>query len=129
LQRLKEMWTLDMVEFAGHVGEPTDIWLKEQALILPSRSEAFPMALVEAMLCGRPSIVTNVGDNGTTVEDNVSGFVAAAATVEHLDEALERAFQRREEWPDIGIAAGRRIREVVPADPVGQFTSEIERLL
>ncbi len=49
------------VKFAGHVSDIAGIWKDYHALALPSRSEGLPLALVEAMLCGRPAIVTNAG--------------------------------------------------------------------
>jgi hypothetical protein len=47
----------------------------------------------------------------------VNGFLAEAATENALDEALERAWQRRGEWRAIGDAAARDIRALVPPDP------------
>jgi glycosyltransferase involved in cell wall biosynthesis len=84
-----------------------------------------PLVLVEAMLCGRPCIVTNVGGNAELVEDNVSGFIASAPNEACLDEAMERAWARRDEWQEIGEAAGRRVRTVVPPDPVTDFIQEL----
>jgi glycosyltransferase involved in cell wall biosynthesis len=129
LARLKELWNLEMVEFAGFVSNPEDIWTTEHILVLPSRVEGLPLAVVEAMLCGRPCIVTDVAGNTEVVEDNVTGFVAAAPTPALLDEAMERAWNRRDDWRSIGQAAARRIRELIPCDPVGEFIAEIKQLL
>ena len=57
--------------------------------MLPSRFEGLPLALVEAMLCPRPAVVTNVAGNTEVIEDGETGFVAAAPTAGHLDEAME----------------------------------------
>ncbi len=129
LARLKEFWNLEMVEFAGFLSNPEDIWTTEHILVLPSRVEGLPLAVVEAMLCGRPCIVTDVAGNTEVVEDNVTGFVAAAPTPALLDEAMERAWNRRHDWRSMGQAAAGRIRELIPRDPVGQFIRYISQIL
>ena len=111
--------------FAGHVGDVTEIWRTHHALLLPSRYEGLPLSLVEAMLCGRIGIVTDVAGNTEILEDDVTGFVAAAPTAGSLDAALERAWIRRNEWRDMGRVAGRAIREHVPADPAAVYARKL----
>ena len=41
---------------------------------------------------------------------------------------MERAWQRRYQWEDMGREAARRIRLVVPEDPVGVFADQVMRL-
>lgn len=123
-----EFWKLGAVRFCGHVDDVADIWRRHHALVLPSRYEGTPIALVEAMLSGRPAVVTDIAGNTELVEDGVSGFVAPAPTARHLDAALERAWARRAEWPQLGQAAAARARACVPADPPGAFAAELRRL-
>jgi len=105
------------------------IWASHHALVLPSRYEGLPLAVVEAMLCGRFCIVTDVGGNTELVKDNVNGFVAMAPKAECLDEAMERAWQRRESWCEIGQAASVSVRKVIHRDPIDKFVSEVKLLL
>jgi glycosyltransferase involved in cell wall biosynthesis len=77
------------------------------------------------MMCGRTAIVTNVGGNGEVIEDGVTGFVAEASAEADVDEALERAWQRRSEWRAMGELAAKRIRELVPADPAARFADQL----
>ncbi|HYC92330.1 MAG TPA: glycosyltransferase [Thermoanaerobaculia bacterium] len=113
------------VTFAGHVDDVPAIWRDHHALVLPSRCEGLPIVLVEAMLSGRVPIVTNAGGNAEVVDDGVTGFVAAVPSEDALDEAMERAWQRRGEWRTIGARAAERIRTVVPADPLRVFAAEV----
>jgi glycosyltransferase involved in cell wall biosynthesis len=122
---LVRMYGLDCVKFAGFTGDLEGVWARHHALLLPSRLEGLPLAIVEAMLCGRPCVVTDVAGNAEIVEDGVSGFVAAAPTVGLLDEAMERAWEAREKLREMGRAAGERVRSVVPRDPVGVFAEEL----
>jgi glycosyltransferase involved in cell wall biosynthesis len=116
------------VSFAGHVADVPGIWQTHQALVLASRHEGLPLALVEAMLCGRPAIAPDAGGIAEMLVDNETGFLAAAATVGALDAALERAWRARPDWPRLGAQAARHARALVPADAAAQFGSELLRL-
>jgi glycosyltransferase involved in cell wall biosynthesis len=119
---------LTSVSFAGHVDDVAAIWRDHHALILPSRCEGLPIVLVEAMLSGRVPVVTDAGGNAEVIDDGVSGFVAAAPSKDSLDEAMERAWQRRDEWRAIGERASEHIRTIVPADPLRVFDGQLESL-
>lgn len=111
--------------FQGQSGDVISIWKENHALVLPSRSEGLPLVLVEAMMCGRPAIVTNVGGIPEVLEDEQTGFIASAATEDAFDEALERAWERRHDWEEMGLRAARRIRELIPEDPAAIFAGKL----
>ena len=108
--------------FVGHIGDVQKVWDTHHALLLPSRYEGLPLVLVEAMMCGRPAIVTDVAGNAEVVEDGVTGFIAEAATVKHFAQAMERAWTARNQWSEMGRLAAERIRDLVPADPAAVFS-------
>lgn len=116
------------VNFAGQVADVPGIWRTHHALVLPSRYEGLPLALVEAMLCGRPAIATPAGGMAELLVDNETGFLAAAPTVEALDEALERAWARRADWPQLGARAAQHARASVPPDPAVDFGRQLLQL-
>ena len=64
-------------------------------LVMPSRFEGLPLAIVEAMLCARPVVATDVAGHAEVVEDGVTGFLADAPTVGAIAAALERCWVRR----------------------------------
>jgi glycosyltransferase involved in cell wall biosynthesis len=115
----------DKVRFAGHVADITEVWQTHHALLLPSRQEGLPLALVEAMLAGRPTVATDIGGIGELLIDNETGFLAAAPTTQALDEALERAWAVRHHWPALGAAAAQRARTDVPMVPAEQFARKL----
>ncbi len=125
LRALAAELQLMSVRFQGHLPDPRQIWATNHALILPSRFEGLPLAIEEAMLCGRPVITTDVAGNAELVRDGVNGFVAAAPAASLLDEALERAWQRRKEWQELGRQARRDVLAVVPEDPVEEFVRAV----
>jgi glycosyltransferase involved in cell wall biosynthesis len=113
------------VSFIGHVADIEQVWATHHALVLTSRFEGLPISIVEAILCARPSIVTDVAGNAEMVEDGVSGFVAPAPTVRFVAEALERAWERRGDWQQMGKAARQRVESLVPKDAIGVFGQKL----
>ena len=95
----------DRVEFRGHVADARGIWTDNHLLVLPSRCEGTPIALVEAMIWGRPAVVTDVGGNAEWVSEPRNGFVAEAPTVKSLAAAMERAWAARDRWQGLGANA------------------------
>jgi glycosyltransferase involved in cell wall biosynthesis len=93
------------VELAGEVLDVRSIWRAHHALLVPSRIESAPLVVVEAMLCGRPVIANDVGGIREWVRDGRDGFLSPAATAESFGAALERAWERRHEWPQMGAHA------------------------
>jgi glycosyltransferase involved in cell wall biosynthesis len=126
IERLVQRFKLDRrVTLAGFVSPVEDIWAKNHVLVMPSRFEGLPLAVVEAMLCGRPVIATNIAGNSEIIQDGVTGFLADAPTVSSVATALERAWDRRLELQKMGVAAAESIRTIVPPDPAGIFAEKI----
>lgn len=120
---------LTNVRFVGHQEDVEAVWANHHALILPSRQEGMPLVVVEAMLCGRACIATDVGGNRELIRDGVNGFLAKGPMVEFLDEAMNCAWENRERLRQMGEQAAVDARIFVSADPVGDFVAKLEGLV
>jgi len=116
------------VVFAGFAAVP-DIWTTNHLLVMPSRFEGLPLAMVEAMLCARPVVATDVAGHKEIIEEGVTGFLADAPTATSVAAALERFWARRADAEQIGKTAARRIRQTIPRDPGRAFSSRLQELL
>jgi glycosyltransferase involved in cell wall biosynthesis len=126
VQRLIELYGLqNQISYAGYAADVETLWSQHHGLILPSRVEGNALALIEAMVCGRMPIATNVGRASELIDDGESGFIAPAATVELIDAALERAWQRRHDWQVMGQRAARAIRQRHSLEPGVDFARRI----
>jgi glycosyltransferase involved in cell wall biosynthesis len=126
LRRICQLLELTNVHFRGHVNDVRTIWSRNHILVQSSRYEGVPMTVSEAMWCGRPAVVTNVGRCGELCVDGVTGFVAQEATVSSFGQALERAWERRSEWRNMGLAARTRADTFVPKNPVALFCDQLK---
>jgi L-malate glycosyltransferase len=95
----------DKVQLRGFADDVRSVWYEQQILIMASSGEGKPLALTEAMLCGRPAVVTDVGGNAELVSDGVTGFVAHSATLAGVRDALQRSWVERDSWEDMGVRA------------------------
>ena len=127
LRRLQSLFGADNIEFRGFGTDLAAIWREHHALVLPSRYEGLPLVVVEAMLCGRPCIVTDVMGSAELLREGETGFIAEAATPHYVDAALERAWQNRARWCEMGARAAASIRAQMPPDPVEQLIGEVIR--
>jgi glycosyltransferase involved in cell wall biosynthesis len=127
IERMIEHFGLrDRIRLAGFVSAVDKIWSENHALVMPSRYEGMPLAIVEAMLCGRPVLATDVAGHSEVITDEVTGFLAEAPARSSVRRALERLWARRMDLEAIGARAARSIRERFPADPAGVLAEKIK---
>jgi glycosyltransferase involved in cell wall biosynthesis len=66
------------------------VWMSAaDILVLPSYSEGLPNVVMEALSCGTPAIVTDVGGCPEVVKDGETGFVVPVGDVEALTDKIE----------------------------------------
>ena len=105
------------ITFHGHIADIKEAWKHNKLLLTPSAGEGMPISLVEAMIYGRPSVVTDVGGNHEVVTENESGFIAASPTVDSFAEALEKAWINKSEWEQMGIRAFKKMNAMIETEP------------
>lgn len=109
----------EQIDFKGHVGDVRAIWAGNHILAISSRNESAPLVLIEAMLCGRPSVANDVGGIREWVSEPDTGFISCGINVESFVAALERAWSARKDWETIGERARARALQLLDPDPGG----------
>jgi glycosyltransferase involved in cell wall biosynthesis len=107
------------VFFLGFKKEPRRYAQAFEGVVLPSLSEGFPLALVEAMLEGLPVVATKVGGVEDLVRDGEEGWLCAPADPSALASLMLELVRN----PEQARAMGQKGRLKVS----GQFTLDIHR--
>ncbi|TDH20839.1 glycosyltransferase [Segetibacter sp. 3557_3] len=128
LRDLCSFYSLDSkVTFHGHVPGIEAVWKENHALLLPSIAEGKPLALIEAMMCGRIGIASDVAGNGELIDDLENGYLASSFFVAPFGKTLENAWQQKSSWAEMGKKANRKILETIDFNPHQTFMNKIER--
>jgi glycosyltransferase involved in cell wall biosynthesis len=86
------------------------LFQEADVFVLPSLAEAFGIATVEAMGCGLPVVVSDVGGTADIVDPGVNGFITKTGDVRDLGSALESLLADADRRASMG-REGRRIAE------------------
>lgn len=128
---LKEMAALlnvSNVEFRGHVDNVEELWKEYHALVLPSRSEGLPLVILEAMAAGRMVITTNAGGNKEIIQEEKTGFIGEV-NFSSFDAVLDKAWQHREGWEEMGRNAFQYAIDHIPETPEIDFANTLTKLI
>lgn len=109
----------ERVAFMGYAPDVRAIWAENHLLALPSRNESAPLVLVEAMLCGRPSVANNVGGIREWINEPDTGFISEGIDIDSFESALDRAWSARSEWGAMGLRAREKALHMLDPDPGG----------
>ena len=106
----------DRFHFVGGVTNLREHLSSSDIFVLPSRSEGFSNAIVEAMAASLPVVATNVGGNAEAVEEGVSGFIVPVDDPAALSAAITQLISH----PSQAKAMGEAGRDLV----IEKFTNE-----
>jgi glycosyltransferase involved in cell wall biosynthesis len=94
--------------FVGGVDNLREYLSTADIFVLPSRSEGFSNAIVEAMAASLPVVATNVGGNAEAVMDGVSGLIVPPEDPTALAAAITRLLADPSKAQEMG-AAGKKL--------------------
>jgi len=95
------------IVFAAHQ-ENIEEWLgKSKVFVLTSDSEGLSLSMMEAMMCGLPAVVSDVGDLGDLVENGVNGYLVPRRSPELLAQRLVELLSDRDKLDAFSKAARR----------------------
>jgi glycosyltransferase involved in cell wall biosynthesis len=108
--RVHDLGLHDTVVFAGTTREPWDVYRRADVVAMASISEAFPYALIEAMLCGAAIVATDVG--GVREALGEAGILVDPRDPEALAAAIATLVASAAERRRLGAAARARALEL-----------------
>jgi len=118
------------VHFLGPRQDVAELLQLLDVFVLPSLSEGFSNALIEAMHAGKGIVATDVGGNSEAIENNKSGILVPVKDARALADAVIRLLSSPNELMRLGIAAQNRARALFSTSRmVREYETMYETLL
>lgn len=121
---LKANGWLKRVRFWGHIDNEriSEVYRETDVHVLPSLwPENQPVTITEAMACGVPSIVSDLGGSKELIEARESGDVFRAGDVVDLAQAIQRFLDDPSRAERMGRVARRKIESLTFEKQVGSL--------
>lgn len=100
----------DNVLFLGNRSDIADILAKTDIYIHMALNEGCSLAIIEAMMAGKPAIVSRCGGNSEIMENEVNGLVVAPDPIE-LANAVQRLLSSPKEAAALALRAAKDSRD------------------
>ena len=126
---IRELNLSDRFHFAGSITNLQQHLSAADIFVLPSRSEGFSNAIVEAMAASLPVIATNVGGNAEAVQDGVTGIVVPAEDPAALSAAMTRLLAAPAQAKAMGVAGKQSVAERFTTEAMMLRTTAVYRKL
>ena len=129
-QLVEELGLRPWVSFLGERLDFVDVLAAARVFLLPSQSESFGLAALEALSCGVPVVATNVGGLPEVVADGECGFLAPLGDVSRLASAVGRLLDDDALHARMSRAARARAEKQFRLAPmVDRYEASYRRLL
>lgn len=113
------------VEFVGFQKDVRSYYNKAKVFVLASEREGFPNVLLEAMMCGLPSVISNCGDvTDIAVDEYNSIVIPAYQDVNGFADAIERLLDNPALWSRLSENALKTMSDI-PMESVTRKWQEI----
>jgi glycosyltransferase involved in cell wall biosynthesis len=108
----------DSVRFAGDVRNVHEYLQASDIFVLPTESDAFPLALVEAMACGLPAVSTPVGGIKDIITHMHNGLLVPPRDPQQTRDALYALMSEPFLAARLGMAARQTVQEKYSAQRI-----------
>ena len=119
----------DRFHFAGGITDLREHLSAADIFVLPSRSEGFSNAIVEAMAASLPVVATNVGGNAEAVRHGVTGLIVPTEDSSALAAAISQLLTDPAKAKSMGAAGKQRVAERFTTDAMMMQTTQAYRKL
>ena len=105
----RELKLCDHVKFLGKQNGLVDILNASDLFLIPSQSESFGLAALEAMSCGLPVVSSSVGGLPELINHNETGFIAEIGDVERMAKYAIELLSNKRKYDLFAKASRKRV--------------------
>jgi glycosyltransferase involved in cell wall biosynthesis len=113
--------------FVGWVLDLPSLYAALDVVVLTSRNEGTPVALIEAAAAGKPAVATDVGGVSDVVRDGVTGFLVRVGDPGATAERIVTLLESRDRGAAMGRGAREWVRERFSAERLATDIEELYR--
>jgi glycosyltransferase involved in cell wall biosynthesis len=113
---VRDLSLSDNFHFVGGITNSSEHLASADIFVLPSRSEGFSNAIIEAMAASLPVVATNVGGNAEAVMEGTNGILVPSEDVDALSLAITRLLCDPSQAKAMGLAGRGLVVEKFTAD-------------
>jgi N-acetyl-alpha-D-glucosaminyl L-malate synthase BshA len=118
------------VRFHGETPDLVELYRASDVFLLPSASESFGLAALEAMACGVPVVAADVGGVPEVVVDGETGFLAAVGDVQGMARHVRLLLGDERLHARVSAAARRHAESHFQIEPaIDRYEAAYRRLL
>lgn len=127
LERMAEDLKIrEKVIFTGWVDNPFKYLKKTNVFVLPSLWEGFPMAVLEAMVCGIPAIVTDSsGGIREVIRDGINGLLIKSGSPVSISKSIHDLLSNNKKIHSMVEEAYKTVRHFDISEIKGQYKTLI----
>ena len=116
--------------FLGNITDLSAHLAAADIFVLPSRSEGFSNALIEAMAAGLPTIATDVGGNSEAIANKRSGLIVPPEDASALARAIETLLENPEFADSLSQGGRQAVEQNFSSDAMMRgYTSVFSKIL
>jgi N-acetyl-alpha-D-glucosaminyl L-malate synthase BshA len=126
----RELGISEHVKFLGKQHALIELLSCADVFLLPSQSESFGLAALEAMSCGVPVVASNIGGIPEVVAHGETGYVAEFGDIKRMSKYVIELLTNRRKWEVFSANARRHAVEKFNTDIIiPQYEKVYEDLL
>lgn len=125
----RELEVSEDVRFLGRIDRVANLLQASDLFLLPSQSESFGLAALEAMACGVPVVATRAGGIPEVIEDGLTGILEPAGSVEAMGRRAVELLRNPAAHATMIKAAINAARRYAAEDIVPQYEELYEEVL
>lgn len=107
----RELKLCDHTKFLGKQNGLVEILNASDLFLIPSQSESFGLAALEAMSCGLPVVSSSVGGLPELIKHNETGFIAEIGDIDRMSKYVIELFTNKRKYDLFSKASRKRVEE------------------